>query len=428
MREKLFFITIALTCFSLAGCGGQTPGKAEESKPEPPAAEVPFQVSVENTDAAEPAVAAAPDGTMLVLWVEHRAEGADVFLRRVKRDGTREDAVRINPEVGAAKAWRGDPPTLAVGTDGAVYIAWAGRVTPEGHETNLYLSASRDGGKTFAPPVKVNDDRKPARHGMHSLALGKDGRVYLAWLDERNLASGAQMGMHRGEMKEAEPNSEVFVAHSEDGGRTISRNQMIAREACPCCKTALTTAPDGKIYVGFRQVLKGDYRHIAVSSSADMGRTFSAPVIVSDDKWVIAACPVSGPALASSDDGALRVLWYTEGGAGEQGLYLTETRDAGQTYSPRKLVAQGHVRGNPQLVRDAGSNKMVALWQGGDGQSTSVRRAMITPEGTISGSSQALTGEADLPSASAASSQVVAAYIVTANKKRSIWLGRAGNF
>ncbi len=39
----------------------------------------------------------------------------------------------------------------------------------EGSANDLYLSVSRDGGKSFDAPVKVNDDRLPAVHGMHSL-------------------------------------------------------------------------------------------------------------------------------------------------------------------------------------------------------------------------------------------------------------------
>jgi len=429
MKEELLKVIIASLALMLAtsaGCTQQTSSKAEESTREIAAAP-PIQVSSEKTDAAEPAMAAATDGTVYVTWVEHYAEGADVWLRRINPDESRNEAVRVNPEKGAAKAWRGDPPTVAVSAEGTVYVAWSARAATKGHETNLYLSASRDGGKSFEPPVKVNDDAKPARHGMHSLALDKEGRVYLAWLDERNVQPAAPMGMHRGEMAEKESNSEVFVAHSEDGGRTFAKNQMIGREACPCCKTAITTAPDGKIHVGFRQVLKGDYRHIAVSSSSDKGRNFSSPIIVSDDQWMIAACPVSGPSLSVGEDGALRVLWYTEGEAGAQGLYFTISRDAGQTFSRRQLIARGHVRGNPLLVSDARGNKTAAVWQGGDGTSTNMMRAEITSDGTISGATD-LKNAGDLPAAVAANSQIFAAYIMTMNKQRSIWLGRAGKF
>ncbi len=425
MKEKLFTIFSALLLLCASGCTQPRAEKAEEKSPETPAA-APVQVSLENTDAAEPAVAAAPDGALYVVWVEHRAEGmSDVFLRKTNADNTLNAPVRVNSDTGKATAWRGDPPTVAVAADGAVYVGWTARASGKGHDADLYLSTSRDGGKTFEPAVKVNDDQKPARQGMHSLAVGKDGRVYLVWLDERNLSPAAPMQKHRGEAMEKESNNEVFTAYSEDGGRTISKNQMIARDACPCCKTSATTGPDGRVYLGWRQVLKGDYRHIAVSTSADKGKTFSTPVIVSDDQWFIAACPVSGPSLSATGEGVLKVLWYTEGEAGAQGLYLTQSLDGGQTFSARQLISKGNVRGNPQLVADAGIKKGAAIWQNVESNASGLLRADISADGAVNGSA-ALASGGELPSAAISGSELYTAYISSNGKQRSIWLKRFG--
>jgi hypothetical protein len=38
--------------------------------------------------------------------------------------------------------------------------------------------------------------------------------------------------------------------------------------------------------------------------------------VVSDDRWELRGCPVSGPALAAGERGDVRVLWYTAGDAG----------------------------------------------------------------------------------------------------------------
>ncbi|HEY0544701.1 MAG TPA: sialidase family protein [Pyrinomonadaceae bacterium] len=416
MMKNFMLTACAIFLFScMSGCTQQrnVPEKAA-SAPQP------VRVSAENTDAAEPAVAMARDGSAFVVWVEHRAEGqADVLLKKINPDGTQAATpVRVNPEVGLATAWRGDPPSVAVGADAAIHVAWTARIKSQGHESNLYLSTSRDGGVSFEPPVKINDDEKPAVHGMHSMTLDKDGRIYLAWLDERNLSPAAPTEKHRGEMHAMESNRELFTAYSEDGGRTVSRNQLVAREACPCCKTALAVAPDGRIYVGWRQVLKGDYRHIAVASSVDKGQTFSAPAIVSDDQWVIAGCPVSGPALLAAENGKLRVLWYTEGVAGERGLYLTESLDGGRTFAARQLVSKGQVKGTPTLIESGSAGNSVALWQAGEG---GLMRAEIAGDGGVK-ESNTLMVKGELPSAARAQRQTLAAYISTVNNQRSIWL------
>jgi hypothetical protein len=344
-----------------------------------------------------------------------------VFVRKIEANGTQGgSAVRVNPEEGTATAWRGDPPAIAVAPDNSIYVGWTARGAAKGHETNLYLSASRDGGKSFDPPVKVNDDAKPTRHGMHSLAVDGEGRIYIAWLDERNTTKAAPTAKHRGEASEMESNNELFTAHSTDGGRTISSNQMIAKDTCPCCKTAIATAPDGRIYIGWRQVLKGDYRHIAVSTSGDKGATYSAPVIVSDDQWVIAGCPVSGPSLSVQNDGTLRVLWYTEGN--EQGLYFTRSSDQAKTFAKRQIVSKGSVRGNPFVVADYKGDGVVAIWNAED---MVLMRSEILSDGTIKERPSRLT-TGDLPSAAASNDKLAVAYISTVNKQRSIWLYRSG--
>src|ERR1043165_5521543 len=330
-KQKLFLVCCALLLL-VSGCAQHTGQRSSDDAAASPAANIgqPARVSSADADAAEPATASAPDGSVYVAWVEHRQNGeADVMLARFNDAGQSQgEPARVNPEAGRATAWRGDPPTVAASTDGVVYVGWTARAEPSSAlAEDLYLSASRDGGRSFAAPVKVNDDQRPVVHGMHSLAVAPDGRVYLAWLDERNVTQPRPSEVAEGHHMES--NRELFTAYSTDGGRTFSPNRRVAAGACPCCKTRLAVGPGGRLYVGWRQVLPGDFRHIAVASSTDGGETYSQPVVVSDDRWQIAGCPVSGPALAVGADGALRVLWYSEGQAGEAGLYWSESVDGG---------------------------------------------------------------------------------------------------
>jgi hypothetical protein len=273
------------------------------------------------------------------------------MLRRVNETGQSVgDPIRINPQPGQGTAWRGDPPTVALATDGTLYVGWTARVeSSSGNPADIYLSASRDGGKSFGSPVKVNDDQKPAVHGMHSLAIADDGRIYVAWLDERNVSPAPMKDMKMDASssgRRMESNREVFFASSVDGGRSFSQNTCIATDVCPCCKTSLAVAKDGRVYISWRQVLPGDYRHIAVSSSSDQGKTFAKASIVSDDEWVLKGCPVSGAALLTGAEAALRVLWYAGSDKGQRGIYWSESRDAGKTFTPataaRGQFCSGH--------------------------------------------------------------------------------------
>jgi hypothetical protein len=314
-----------------------------------------------------------------------------------------------------------------VAPDQTVFVGWTARAGSEsGHETSLYLSASRDQGRTFGPPVKVNDDPRPAVHGMHALAIASDGLVYMAWLDERNVTPLPMKDMKmegRTSGRHMESNREVFLASSSDGGRTFSANRRVAGNACPCCKVALALNREGRLYLSWRQVLPGDFRHIAVAASPDQGKTFTTPVIVSDDQWVLAGCPVSGATLSAAVDGTVRVLWYSEGKNGQTGLYWASSRDQGATFGPRQLLSAGMTRGTPILV--AGQSSIAAVWQ--DVQNNPAR-VMIAPgisEGVAS-ESFVLVGNGELPAAARNDEKVFVAYIAKGTKGQEIWLVSAG--
>ncbi|HVG38364.1 MAG TPA: sialidase family protein [Pyrinomonadaceae bacterium] len=408
----------------LAGCTNQQSSKQQGVTASTPTANSrpAFRVSSEGANAAEPAIAAGTDGSIYIAWVEHRQKGeADVMVARYDRQGKSDSpAVRVNPLAGEACAWAGDPPTIKVGPDESVYVGWTARVgeLPARRATTLYLSASRDGGRSFAAPVKVNDDSRPALHGMYSLAVSADHRVYLAWLDERNVKQAQTAGEAGGEHEEG--NREVFMAASTDGGRSFTANQRVAADVCPCCKTALAVGPDKRLYLGWRQVLPGDFRHIAVASSADEGRTFSAPVIVSDDRWQINGCPVSGPALAVGFGGSLRVVWYTEGEAGERGLYWSESQDEGRSFAGRKLFFAGQASGTPALLNASHGNGMTAVWEMGGESSSHLMTGSVDEAGQVATRMGALKSEH--PTAAAFEEQRFVAYISTAAEQHEVWL------
>lgn len=426
-KKSSTIICAALLLF-LTGCAQSSKQKTETSVTPSSDAIKPLRVSAENADAAEPALATASDGTAYVVWVEHREnKEADVMLAHLDSEGRMSSAsVRVNPQEGSATAWRGDPPTVKVAPDGTVYVGWTARITgSQAHGNDLYVSASRDGGRTFEQTVKVNDDDKQVVHGMHSLAIGADGHIYVAWLDERNVvkppsSENKMDGMQK--MEHMEANREVFMSFSTDGGRTFSPNRRVAKDACPCCKTALAVSADAHVFIGWRQVLPGEFRHIAVASSADGGKSFAQPVIVSDDRWMIAACPVSGPALLVGDDNALRVVWYTEGEKGSPGIYWAESSDNGKTYSESRTFARGQARGTPLLLVNGQTGASVIWESDDDGQARVMSARFDKDKDGAAVSPIASAGE--LPSAASSGGQIFVSYIAKVNDHRSIWVVR----
>jgi hypothetical protein len=395
----------------------------------------PVQISAPEVDAAEPVTVSAPNGGFYVAWVNHKPNSkSDVMLARFDQNGAASgSAVRVNQTEGVVTAWRGDPPSVAV-TDRAVYVLWTARVEVDRKKgTDLYLSTSQDGGKTFNPAVKVNDDTVESvhgrhefvgAHGMHSLAVANDGRIYAAWLDERNIAE-PKPSKHAGG-HHMESNRELFVAFSTDSGKTFSPNRKVAENACRCCKTALAVSADGTLYASWRQVLPGNFRHIAVANSTDGGVKFSSAVIVSDDKWKLQGCPVSGPSLSTDANGTLKVVWYAAGEAGAPGLYFAETRDHARTFSPRTLLMQESVKGTPALA--AGNTRAVAIWQGTGAQQGSATQQIQTKIRELGGAGAAVSvaANAELPSGALTRDALFVAYITKVGETRTVWLAKVG--
>lgn len=167
-------------------------------------------------------------------------------------------------------------------------------------------------------------------------------------------------------------------------------------------------------------MLPGNLRHIAVASSSDQGQTFSTPVVVSDDRWILAGCPVSGSSLSISGDGTLQVLWYADGQAGPTGVYRSESRDGGRSFSPRQLIAEGMTQGTPILLPQPGGAK--AIWQRGVGNEANVVTASLDSKGAVTGSLSEEAGS-QLPAASMLGDQLLIFSIrQAANDRRSVWL------
>ena len=449
------FTALLLLLFGVACQPAHEGARDQPNRPSEPKIEnqTVTRVSAENTNAAEPAVASDANKNVYVVYVEHGAEkSADVYLQKFDADGKPNgEKTLVNPEKGQAKAWYGDAPTIKIGKDNRIFVGWTAKApgAEKPSASVLQLSVSSDGGKTFAAPVKVNDDVAPASHGMHSLAIGADGRIFMAWLDERNLKTektafnqasenplpdGFQIvKIHHNsnqnekpktdkkEMKddEAEPNSEIFFAVSDDGGKTFSANKKLSEEVCPCCKTSIAAAPDGKVYVSWRQVLDGKFRHIAVAASADNGASFEKTIIVSDDRWEINACPVSGASMTAGAAGALKIVWYTAGAAGKPGLYYAESKDDGATFSPRALISPDTVTGTSTILNETGEKSRIVFSDADN------KIVFGSAENSANNFSVRQTiDDAQLPGAAFAGEKLFVAFVRAEKDKQSVWLYR----
>lgn len=153
----------------------------------------------------------------IVAWVDERDRGPEgevlehVYVARgLPRGRGFEPAVRVGA---------GEPVPLAAHVDNEwspaihargrrVHVAW---VDFERYNWDVHAAASEDGGRSFAPAVRVDDFPALERINGHPAVAVDRGAVHVAWTD----------------LRAREPDTNVFYAASADGGRSFSANRRL---------------------------------------------------------------------------------------------------------------------------------------------------------------------------------------------------------
>ena len=296
-----------------------------------------------------PFVAADPRGGFYLAYVERKAGISNVMLQRSPDGRTFSAPVRVNSELGDATVRNENPPKVAVGPTGQIYVCWANE---RGRwKGNVRFARSVDGGKTFSAAVSINSDAasEPAGHAFQSVTVGRTGQIYVTWIDERN-------------KKTADRGAEIWMSRSTDEGRTFSPDRRILGDVCECCRTQLQIDASGRMFLSYRTVPPAGpmFRDIVLAVSHDEGKSFSK-TIVNQDKWEVNACPVAGPALSIDAGGQVSVTWFT-GGGGRPGLYHAASVDHGASFSPRRLLSPNQKLGKHSQTAMVSQGRVLVAW------------------------------------------------------------------
>lgn len=101
--------------------------------------------------------------------------------------------------------------------DGTVYMSWA---APVKDHLQILMARSKDRGRTWSEPVRVNNGGFNSNHSTPMVAINKEGIIAVSWNDRRNDSEDLCF--------------QHFVAVSKDGGQTFSKSQPIStKQTCP---------------------------------------------------------------------------------------------------------------------------------------------------------------------------------------------------
>ncbi|MEE8543993.1 MAG: hypothetical protein V3S94_09050, partial [Gammaproteobacteria bacterium] len=147
--------------------------------------------------------------------------------------------------------------------------------------------------------------------------------------------------------------------------------------ACDCCLPDVALASGGPVVV-YRDRTTEEVRDIVIRRMA--GGEWQAALPLSPDNWVIAGCPINGPAVAASGD-SVAVAWFSAA-ANVPSVRLARSGDAGQHFdAPVEIDAQGSFGHVDVVVTESGDAVVSWLRREADGLALTIRR--VSPAGLV---------------------------------------------
>lgn len=292
------------------------------------------------------------DRVLHLIYFKGDPEAGDIlYVRKEAGSNHFSEPIRVNSQPGSAIAIgsvRGAQ--IAVGKGSRVHVAWMGsRMAqprgPDGAAPMLYARLN-DAGTAFEPQRNVAQFAG-GLDGGSSVAADNFGNVYVTWHG-------------RGDMP-GEANRRVWLAHSNDEGKTFSRETAANSEptgACGCCGMRAFADHKGTLYILYRAATENIRRDMVLLISTDRGRTFQGRRV---HNWQLNACPMSTASIGEGG-GRLLAAWETAG----QVYYATVDPSALKISSPIAAPGNGGDRKHPAVAENA-RHETILAWEEGTG-------------------------------------------------------------
>lgn len=299
------------------------------------------ETEVEATVAVDP----RDSNTVVAAWQQDRfldGGGALSNLVAVSRDGGRSWSRHSVPGLSRCTGGRADrtsDPWLSYGPNGIVYLASiALEFTPDNarvaSDSALLVNRSRDGGMTWSDPVSVTSREVSPESDMGTIEADPStaGRVYALWKSR------------------SEQGTSVYFAQTSDGGVTWSAATRIYSPGSDIRPSGLRLVILDRALVvviaqlsqqaTFRQAIPTVRLSLVALRSDDLGRTWSAPALVSETSTLLPRDPEGGgtirapfvPAVGSRGR-RIYVAWPEITASKEAHLRVARSNDGGRTWT-----------------------------------------------------------------------------------------------
>lgn len=236
-------------------------------------------------------------------------------------------------------------PKIALGRGGVIHVVWLGHYQKGG---GIWYARSTDGGRTFEPERNIQDVQTGS--DSPTVIADTEGNVLVFWLDART-----------GKDENSPTAHPILMARSRDDGATFSKNEIVKHDhpglACACCRLEARMGADGNAYIAFRSGYQ-NIRDFYLLKGRKDENDFRA-VRVSTDNWELEGCPMSGAAFSVNKDGRVLIGWMSQGR-----LYWSMSDAGAKNFAPRVPLPAGEGAANyPVALAD--SQGVLLVWKQG---------------------------------------------------------------
>ncbi|HTD90628.1 MAG TPA: sialidase family protein [Burkholderiales bacterium] len=302
-----------------------------------------------------------------VLWVVSKS-GGHVMLRRSADAGKSWSAAQAVNAVPEGIGAEGDArPKIALGTRSEVYVTWTQPLSKP-YSGDIRFARSIDAGKTFSVPLTVHTDRQEITHRFDALTVTRDGKLFIAWIDKRDMMAAGKGANYQG--------AAVYFAVSDNRGASFGGDHKLADHSCECCRIAMLPRDDGSVLALWRHVFEPNVRDHALGVMHADGRVSAVRRATFDD-WAVDICPHHGPSLAADAAGMLHAVWFTQG-AKRAGVFYGRLRLSGDGGVDALRRVGGEAAAHADLA--VSGKRVVVVWKEYDGTRSRLR-AMMSDNG-----------------------------------------------
>lgn len=283
-------------------------------------------------------------GNIIISWARSVNDSTSVFCYVISADGGRSFGKIITiPSSDNIQPHSENLPKIIFKPSGEIIALWGtANPNPNNKYSGLvYYSQSFDKGATWTKSKPLVNDTASYDQRYYDIALLPSGEAAIIWLDNRKTTG-------------KEGSSLYFATTSGRNG--FQNERKVSEGCCQCCRTDLFVDSKAGIHVLYRGIIKDSIRDMLHSVSVDGGNNFSIPQLISNDNWVLKACPHTGPSMTENKDG-LHFAWFT--GGQNQGCFYTRSGDNGKSFNHHDRIS--FLGSHPQ-ISSLSNGELIIAW------------------------------------------------------------------